>query len=246
MWFHELESDLQSHRVLSHSEEGTAALIATLRDSQKFFLGSVDDIPNVPVERLGLNLPYDRCAFAMTGDEGAKAIVIAKHYGDEERSFTIFAYAPDVRAWQLVGVLMMYGETIDVYPNRDHMVRAAEAQAFMRATSVCVAQALEVLNCVNVATEVVDAPSKVNEKRARKGVVPIYSYKVLVLRRGNHHGALGVGSHESPRVHLRRGHIKRRKTGNFWWQPCVVVGRNPRGIVMKDYRADRLLVSHCA
>lgn len=101
---------------------------------------------------------------------------------------------------------------------------------------------LAVLNCVNVKTETVEAPERLNKKRERNGKLPIYSYKTLVLRPPAARRADGGGTHESPRVHLRRGHIKRRKTGNFWWQPCVV-GDPRRGVVMKDYRADELIAA---
>jgi hypothetical protein len=98
---------------------------------------------------------------------------------------------------------------------------------------------LQVLNCVNVRTEEVPAPAALNKKRAKSGKPPIYSYKTLVLRPNAAKRVDGGGTHDSPRIHLRRGHIKHRKTGNFWWQPCVV-GDRAKGVVMKDYRADKL------
>ena len=100
---------------------------------------------------------------------------------------------------------------------------------------------LSVLNCSNVEVTEVAEPKFLNKKRLKKGKVPIYSYKTLVLKtRKQRLLTNGHGTHESPRIHLRRGHIKRRKTGNFWWEPCVV-GDRARGIVVKDYRADKLL-----
>jgi hypothetical protein len=99
---------------------------------------------------------------------------------------------------------------------------------------------LKVLNCVNVRTETIEAPAALNKKRTRNGKPPIYSYKTLVLRPSAQQRMDKGGAHESPRIHLRRGHIKHRKTGDFWWQPCVV-GDRTRGVVMKDYRAERLL-----
>lgn len=99
---------------------------------------------------------------------------------------------------------------------------------------------LTVLNCSNVQMLEVDAPSALNRKRSAKGKPPIFSYKTLVLKqRQKRIEQLATGSHASPRIHLRRGHIKRRATGNFWWQPCVV-GNRKHGIVLKNYHAAEL------
>lgn len=99
---------------------------------------------------------------------------------------------------------------------------------------------LRVLNCVNVKTETIDAPERLNKKRTKNGKPPVYSYKVLVLRPSAAQRADLGGTHQSPRVHLRRGHIKHRATGDFWWGEHAV-GDRRRGIVAKDYRADELL-----
>jgi hypothetical protein len=113
-------------------------------------------------------------------------------------------------------------------------------EGMLYATAFHLGAFLRALNCVNVKTQVIEAPAALNKKRAKSGKPPIYEYKVLVLRQSAARGGSLVGSHESPRIHLRRGHIKHRKTGDFWWQPCVV-GDRKRGVVVKDYRADELV-----
>jgi hypothetical protein len=102
------------------------------------------------------------------------------------------------------------------------------------------AQFLAVLNCVNVNTELIMPPAKLNKRKLKRGKLPIYEYHILVLKRRVKAAVPLGGTSESPRVHLRRGHIKRRKTGSFWWQPCVV-GDPKRGVVEKAYRADDLM-----
>ena len=97
---------------------------------------------------------------------------------------------------------------------------------------------LSVLNCSNIEVTETAAPLALNKKRLAKRKVPIYSYKTLVVKGAQKRFLSAAnGTHEAPRIHLRRGHIKRRKTGNFWWEPCVV-GDKKKGVVMKDYRAD--------
>lgn len=111
--------------------------------------------------------------------------------------------------------------------------------------NICVSAFLSVLNCTNVTISDVAAPASLNKRRVQRGAPPLYSYKTLVLKSRQARIDRGVaGPHESPRIHLRRGHVKRRKTGNFWWQPCVV-GSRGRGIVAKEYRADQLVQSTC-
>ncbi|MDM0029174.1 hypothetical protein [Variovorax saccharolyticus] len=76
-------------------------------------------------------------------------------------------------------------------------------------------QACSVLNCANVTTCDIQAPAALNKKRRAKGKQPFFSYKVLQLaedRRGTVSGDAG-GTHGSPRMHLRRGHIRRKRPG---------------------------------
>jgi hypothetical protein len=120
---------------------------------------------------------------------------------------------------------------------------SASLETSMRSSAEWLWSFLTVLNCSNVHSVEVDAPVALNIKRLGKGRPPLYSYKTLVLtQRQKRISETPYGSHASPRIHLRRGHIKRRASGNFWWQPCVV-GSRERGIVVKDYHAAKLASS---
>ena len=46
--------------------------------------------------------------------------------------------------------------------------------------------------------------------------------------------AIRTGTHESPRQHLRRGHIRRLESGNIWVNACVV-GNSEKGVIKKSY-----------
>lgn len=92
------------------------------------------------------------------------------------------------------------------------------------------------LACSN--TELIDGqPPKesANKKREKKGKAPFYTYKILTVKpsRGGGESPYG-GTHTSPRVHLRRGHIRRLKTKTVWVN-ATVVGDKSRGMVTKDY-----------
>ena len=97
-------------------------------------------------------------------------------------------------------------------------------------------QACSVLNCANVTTGIIDPPIALNKKRAAKGKKPLFSYHVLqlVVGKGDKSESAG-GNHASPRMHLRRGHLRRLETKTVWVRPAMInIGSNS-GSVAKDY-----------
>ncbi len=102
---------------------------------------------------------------------------------------------------------------------------------------------LQMLNCKNITTETVPAPVKLNNKRKKKGKLPIFSYKTLVIKPTTQKQKSIPKHLWNNRIHLARGHFKTytkeaplfgRITGRFWWQPHVR-GQNRDGVIMKDY-----------
>lgn len=98
-------------------------------------------------------------------------------------------------------------------------------------------QFLCALNCSN--SEITETPhpkKSLNDKRSKRGKTPFYTYKVLTISasRWNAAKSIGQGGHSSPRVHLRRGHIRRLKDRNIWVNACVV-GDKSAGMVDKEY-----------
>lgn len=102
-------------------------------------------------------------------------------------------------------------------------------------------QACSVLNCANVTTAEISAPTALNKKRQAKGKQPFFSYKVLQLsdeRRAAGKDDAG-GSHASPRMHLRRGHLRRLESKVVWVRPAMVNASASTGAVLKDYAVRR-------
>ena len=100
-----------------------------------------------------------------------------------------------------------------------------------------VVQACSVINCANVTTAEVSAPAALNKKRQEKGKQPFFSYKVLQLsdeRREAGKGGAG-GNHASPRMHLRRGHLRRLESKVVWVRPAMANAGTSPGAVLKDY-----------
>ena len=120
------------------------------------------------------------------------------------------------------------GETDTVYA---HMLLDSRDETTM------MIQACSVLNCANVTTGIVYPPAALNKKRTAKGKKPLFSYHVLQLsdeRKADKSASAG-GNHASPRMHLRRGHLRRLQNKTVWVRPAMInIGSNV-GSVAKDY-----------
>lgn len=207
-------------------------------------------------------LPYQKCAFELVSNdmgyespgtrvegEFGHMIVIASEFrndaGDDMLQWTPFNRV-EADLWISVGQLILNrtAETFS-FVLADNISDRTDANkerlgAWAGVCAGSTARFVRVLNCVNVKTNEVSAPVFLNRKRARKDKPLVYAYKTLVLKPTSSRRAALCGTHDSPAIHLRRGHIKHRRAGDFWWEPHVV-GNRKRGIVMKDYRADELL-----
>lgn len=107
----------------------------------------------------------------------------------------------------------------------------------LRGNLTILAQFLSALSCSNTCTRPGNPPSvSLNAKRRKKGKTPFFSYTELTLSSERYADAPGQGSaHGSPRVHLRRGHIRRLPDKTVWVNAHVVGDKN-KGLVHKDYK----------
>ncbi|MEX2639717.1 MAG: hypothetical protein WD266_03445 [Balneolales bacterium] len=99
------------------------------------------------------------------------------------------------------------------------------------------ASAVEVFSCSNVTTISHDAPKFINMKRKKKKKTPIFSYVTLHItgETTKKDTKNKSGTHASPRLHLRRGHIRRLSNDRRIWVTSCLVGDRVRGFVSKDY-----------
>jgi hypothetical protein len=97
---------------------------------------------------------------------------------------------------------------------------------------------LEALSCKNITTATHQKEDKVhNYRRIKKGKLPFYETKILVIDTKEKLASqqqTRTGTHASPRQHLRRGHIRRLPSGNYWVNSCVV-GDAEKGTIHKQY-----------
>lgn len=108
---------------------------------------------------------------------------------------------------------------------------------FLNETSI-VGQFLLFLNCANVRPRLAISPSEKLQQSARKrGNLPFDSYWILDLGHDETDAkGSGTSSHASPRMHFRRGHIRRLPTGKTTFVRACKVGNAEHGVVFKDYR----------
>jgi len=95
-----------------------------------------------------------------------------------------------------------------------------------------------VLDADVATTRKVDAPAKLNKKRALSGKPPLVSYHVVDLNKKKRRTIVNDGqggTHSSPRLHLRRGHTRTYKTGQTIWINWMLVGDPDLGFVDKHY-----------
>ncbi|MNC48955.1 hypothetical protein D3C75_981010 [compost metagenome] len=100
------------------------------------------------------------------------------------------------------------------------------------------AQFMAALSCSNsTAADATPPNPALNAKRRKAGKTPFFTYKVLTITtNGSASSKEGqCGTHGSPRVHLRRGHIRRLPEKTVWVNACVV-GDKSKGLVQKDYK----------
>lgn len=112
-----------------------------------------------------------------------------------------------------------------------------EEESIMLNAANVVLSFLAALQCSNVVQTDQPAPKFINERRAKKNKLPLFSYKVLTIDTKNKAEAQkgGAGTGNTKRVHLRRGHIRRLADRTIWVNPCVV-GDKSKGMITKDYR----------
>jgi len=95
-------------------------------------------------------------------------------------------------------------------------------------------KAFEAMQCVNV-ERIEQKPLPMQARKAKARNVPIFSTWTLALKLTRKESQRLGGTHASPRVHLRRGHVREFAPGRTTWvQSCVVRGKG-RGMIAKDY-----------
>lgn len=255
---------LHDLKMMKNCTEYCATLSKIIRDSVKFKLSSdlLIDATNSPIDEIEkyvgkdvpLSLPYDSiCIESEIVDLKGRVIpILTLASQDEENIFVIHVTKGTDGEWhfdynyELMDSVfyVIHRQTMQcqaVRGNRHNEVQQQEENHFwVNGPLRILANLLSVLSCTNtVIQDSEEKPSRSeNKKRREKNKLPFFEFKVLGIKAekvvGASKGHGGSGSHQSPRSHLRRGHIRRLKTKNVWVNSCVVGDPN-KGSIDKEY-----------
>ena len=101
-------------------------------------------------------------------------------------------------------------------------------------------QAFIFMRCNNVYVKTLPTPIRLNKSRRKKGKPPLFEYKVLEVKESKgiiYESEPGSMKRTSPRIHLRRGHIRTFQNGDSTYVSPCVVGNKKQGMIHKDYAA---------
>lgn len=107
---------------------------------------------------------------------------------------------------------------------------------------------LAFMNCKNAVLEAVEPNAAENKRRAKHGKLPLMRYHVLKINPfgGRSDNEAQGGTHDSPALHIRRGHFATYtddaplfgKYVGTYWKDQTLVGRKSNHVVVKDYEID--------
>jgi hypothetical protein len=215
----------------------------------KVMLGAIDFASDLSEHGL-LKLPYQSVVFAcgeMSSEPdnvhiGGFPVVLAWEE-DGVICGRVYHACKDIRATSLQHgtIRLPHGRVVprnmqsaSVVP--DNCVTGLEETA-ARMFTMYLMSCLGVLNSRGIEVIDKDEPKLLNKKRAKKGKVPIFGYKIVGIdyERLKVPGTPLGGSHSSPRLHWRRGHVRRLFDGRHTIvRPCLV-GDPANGAIVHDY-----------
>lgn len=218
---------------------------------------SVGDLPIIYGKYLDIvKLPYDRVAIEFLhhvesdGQQGNfKVILLARNSDrdDEALSFNFCIKGKHNNEWLWSGIVVFITDDFRLKVGRlggsggdfarDNQDITDDEQVWVLRFSNIILSMLSALACSNSSLIKQSAPIKLNKSRIKKGKQPFFSYKVLTIdtKADAKQQKGGIGTGNTKRVHLRRGHIRRLPDKTVWVNPCVV-GDKSKGMVTKDYR----------
>ena len=99
-------------------------------------------------------------------------------------------------------------------------------------------KAFKVMACTNVVAVEEKPPAKLNKKRLRRQRTPEDSTWTLRITNSRKKYPLDDeerGTHASPRLHFRRGHMRQYAPEKYTWVTPCMVGIALDGVINKDY-----------
>lgn len=220
-------------------------LMSAAKQAVCFDMGDVEAVPKLKIITDLFRMPYPVTWFEATNRDGMLGL-LACEVGPAQLHMGVFNKRSG-SAWFLVGVVELYVDDIGELRCKSVALvsgddeKDSEALVYATATASILARFVMAMNCTNTALIEHAAPKMMNAKRAAKGRQPLFSYWTLHLPSApESEGQPLGGTHASPRLHLRRGHIRQFAPGKYTWIDACVVGSKNEGMVVKDYALESL------
>lgn len=203
--------------------------------------GQSSNLPEaVPV--LCERMPYANCWFeySVARRDGRTVINAAavRETPEDKRRFMVW-FQRCAGSWAIRGMSIEMGdETLKFCPD-DPML---SVQGFGHGGLMGIVNCfLTAMNCKSVKRIETVPAAKLQKARGKRGKAPLFSYWTLELAGRSDKAMPMGGTHAGPRVHLRRGHPRQFKPGEWTWVQAATVGSLSAGMVHKDYSAAALL-----
>lgn len=184
-----------------------------------------------------VRLPYDCCWIELFDSSSRGDIVGALCYKSvlDEDSFHVIPVTKERDgSWLFFNSMLVQRLNGEIFYHTP-----AESSFLYQQLCIALFCFFSAMNCSNVAISESKPSPSLAKARARRGKQPLFSTWTLEFNiPGNRvEKNSSSGTHASPRVHLRRGHIREYRQGMFTWvQPCAV-GAKENGMIHKDYKA---------
>lgn len=206
-----------------------------------FYLGDSRDIAEIDSPNLSgitINLPFETCWFEFDVCLANRPPIVFGVMADAakpvEASLAVFARINRQWNYLFTGLTQNNMRSMTADDNMEGTL-----PEFYRLVLCVMCTTLCAMKCVNI-ERVEHAPNgKLQKARAKRGKKPLFSFWTLELAIPNakkERNKCG-GTHSSPRLHLRRGHVREYLPGLFCWVQPHAVGNKKLGVVHKDYAA---------
>ena len=213
-----------------------------LTKSVKFFFGQANFPRNFKASYTPL--PFDLCYYEMQySDDKALIGVVLKQETKDSIIGDVFqrneaGFEPQYIRIRIRNVPELGMEISCMQPTSIELYNRDELDKKMWTIAKSVIGLTQIMACSNIEYVEHPEPIKLNKKRNKQKKQPLFSYKTLQISNLNKISSKsthGESDRNSPRLHLRRGHIRRYQTGKTTWVNSCVVGNKKEGVIKKDY-----------
>jgi hypothetical protein len=150
---------------------------------------------------------------------------------------------PIVVGGMIPALVEMFNVAMGRRPGEEDQV-IADFQRDISLEAGAILEFIEACSCSNIEastlTKGIAQDSPLARRRAADGKVPMFETKVLTLdvpgrAASGPRGGSGSSGRASPRMHMRRGHIRRLEDGRRIWVNNAVIGTQSNGQIQKSY-----------